>query len=84
MWKDPIVEEIRAYRDEHARAIQRGQGQVSHFPKIVRHFHNPTHSRVVEFKRLSNLLHAVAARCPGLHDCRVVLWHGCKPGKRRR
>ena len=22
MWKDPIVEEIRAYRDEHARAFQ--------------------------------------------------------------
>ena len=22
MWKDPIVEEIRAHRDEHARAFQ--------------------------------------------------------------
>ena len=43
MWENPIVEQIRAYRDEHAGALQRGQGQVSHlgsrgqashFPKL--------------------------------------------------
>ena len=31
------------------------QGQVSHFPKIVRLFHTPIHSRKVDFKGLSIL-----------------------------
>ena len=48
-------------------------GQVSHFPKIVRHFHNPTHSRVVDFKGLSNLRHAVAARCA--EACAIAVSH---------
>ena len=55
----------------------RGNGvRFPHFPNRSPFSQTDPQLRV-DFKGPSNVLHAVAARCAGLHDCQVALRHGC-------